>query len=217
MIHHIFQCIYPARCLLCEKVLGKDETDLCRQCRVDAPETAKLKIKISFVARYASVWYYKDKVRSSILHYKFMHHRGHAVGYARILAMKIQREEMDDFQILTWVPVSRRRKYRRGFDQVELLVRHLGRELGVKPVSTLKKIRHTQPQSTLTDPSHRRANVLGAYQVIDPQLVQGKRILLIDDVLTTGATASECAKTLLLAGAAEVSVATLAVAFHEKK
>ena len=63
--------------------------------------------------------------------------------------------------------------------------------------------------------SSRKANVLGAYQVIDPALVAGRRILLLDDIVTTGATASECARMLLTAGAKEVKLATLAVASHE--
>ena len=217
MLSMILNTIYPPKCILCDKILSKDETDLCRNCRVEAPEATKTKIKFSFVAGWTAVWYYKEKVRDSILRYKFRSRRNYAVAYGRLLAMKIQREEMDDFQLLTWVPVSRRRRFRRGFDQAKLLTRYVGRELGISPVATLKKIRHTPPQSSLTEASARRANVLGAYRVIDPQQVKGKRILLIDDILTTGSTVSECAKTLLLAGAADVRVATLAVAVHDKK
>ena len=91
----------------------------------------------------------------------------------------------------------------------------IARELGAEAVCTLKKIRHNQPQSTLGGVSHRKANVLGAYRVIQP--VEGKKILLLDDIVTTGATASECARTLLTAGAKEVKLAALAVASHETK
>ena len=63
----------------------------------------------------------------------------------------------------------------------------------------------------------RRANVMGAFEVIDPELVKGKRILLLDDVITTGSTASECAKTLLLSGAKEVYCAALAAIHPDKK
>ena len=64
--------------------------------------------------------------------------------------------------------------------------------------------------------SHRKANILGAFVVTDPELVRGKCVLLLDDIVTTGATASECARVLLTAGAKEVKLATLAVASHEK-
>ena len=58
--------------------------------------------------------------------------------------------------------------------------------------------------------------MLDAYRVLEPELIKGKRILLLDDIVTTGATASECAKTLMIAGAKEVNLAVLAVAVHEK-
>ena len=78
--------------------------------------------------------------------------------------------------------------------------------------ATLKKVRHNKKQSGLGDISQRRANVLGVYRVLDPEAVRGKRVLLLDDVLTTGATAGECARMLLTAGAKEVHCAALAAA-----
>ena len=85
----------------------------------------------------------------------------------------------------------------------------------MQEVATLQKIRHTKPQSATGNAAHRRANILNAYRVIDPSLIADKRILLLDDIVTTGATASECARTLLTAGAKEVKLATLAVASFE--
>ena len=70
-------------------------------------------------------------------------------------------------------------------------------------------------KSKALNASHRRANILGADEVIDPALVRDKRVLMLDDIVTTGTTASECARMLLTAGAKEVKLATLAVASHE--
>ena len=84
-------------------------------------------------------------------------------------------------------------------------------------VAAAKKIRHTKPQSLMGDVSHRRANILGAYRVTDPASITSKRVLLIDDIITTGATASECARVLLTAGAKEVKLATIAVATHNTR
>ena len=86
----------------------------------------------------------------------------------------------------------------------------MGRELGTAPVPTLKKIRHNRRQSGIRSEAQRRANVLGAYRVLRPEEVRGKRILLLDDVLTTGATSGECARMLLTAGAKEVHCAVIA-------
>ena len=85
----------------------------------------------------------------------------------------------------------------------------------MKPVPTLRKIRHNRPQSGIDDQAKRRANVLGAYSAVCPQEVQGKRILLLDDIITTGATAGECARVLLTAGAKEVHCGFIAAASHQ--
>lgn len=121
----------------------------------------------------------------------------------------------DGFDLITWVPVSRLRKLRRGYDQVELLAKYVGAELGMKPVRLLVKIRHNRAQSGIAGQAKRRANVLGAYRMVNPEQVRGKRILLLDDVITTGATAGECARVLLTAGAKEVHCGCIAAACHE--
>jgi predicted amidophosphoribosyltransferase len=133
-----------------------------------------------------------------------------------MLAMKLLQEEME-FDLLTWAPISRMRKWKRGYDQVELIAKAVGRELGIAPIATLKKRRNNPPQSGIRDAARRRANVFGVYQVLDPNLICGKRILLLDDIMTTGATAGECARMLLTDGAKEVYCAAVAVASHNEK
>ena len=88
----------------------------------------------------------------------------------------------------------------------------MGQELGLAPVPVLKKIRNNRQQSRITGTAERRANVLGAYRMMNPEAVRGKRVLLLDDILTTGATAGECARMLLTAGAEEVHCAVIAAA-----
>lgn len=216
MLKRLQNLLFPPKCLFCNTLLSKDQTDLCHHCWETAPLFEKSKIRFSFVARWTGVWYYKDNVRASILRYKFGRKRSYAKAYGKFLAMKLQRVGMDQFDLLTWVPISRRRKFARGFDQVELLAREVARQLDVPCVRTLRKIRHTPPQSGMGDASHRRANVLGAYRAEDPAGVKDQHILLLDDIITTGSTVSECAKSLMLAGAKAVDVAVLAVASHEK-
>ena len=98
----------------------------------------------------------------------------------------------------------------------KLIAAAVARELNVPLTRTLKKIRNTPPQSGIPNAARRRANVLNAYRAVNNKEWAGKRILLLDDIITTGATASECAKTLLIAGAKEVSCAAVAVAAYEK-
>ena len=212
LYHLLMELLFPPKCVLCRKLLKSGEIDLCRECRADAPEYAGKKINIRFLDSFAAVWYYEGNVRRSLLRFKFYNARSYGVSYGRILAMRLQREYPDGFDMLTWVPVSRLRKLRRGYDQVELLAKAVGRELGLSPVPTLKKIRNNRPQSRLKDPAARRANVLGAYRLLEGAAVKGQRVLLLDDILTTGATAGECARVLLSAGAKEVHCAAVAAA-----
>ena len=81
----------------------------------------------------------------------------------------------------------------------------------------LEKIRHNPAQSGISTAEARRANVSGCYAVPRSELVEGKRILLIDDIITSGATVSECARMLMLAGADSVRAASLAIRRREKK
>ena len=210
LFYRIAQWLFPPKCVLCRQILEKDETDLCRHCRVHAPAAPMSHKKIPHLDRWTAVWYYEDKVRLSILRFKFYIARSYARAYGRFLAMQLLKDDMADFDLLTWVPVSKLRRLKRGYDQVELLSKAVGRELGTEPVRLLKKTRHNRPQSGITGDAARRANVLGAYRVTDPAAIRDKRILLLDDVITTGSTMSECARTLLISGVKQVNCAAVA-------
>jgi len=217
MLNRFWETLFPPKCVLCRKILSEKETDLCRNCREHQPEYNSSKIKLSFLAHWTGLWYYKENVRNSILRYKFYGRRSYAGAYGRLLAMKLLKDGWENTDVISWIPISRQRKFTRGYDQTELLAQITAEELGLELVPTLRKIRNTKPQSTMGDAAHRRANILGAYEVIDPNFLRGKRVLLLDDIVTTGATASEAARMLLTAGAKEVKLATLAVASHDKQ
>ena len=208
----ILRLLFPPKCILCGKILKEEETDLCRSCRTDSPECHKNNLTFSFLDIWAAVWYYDGYIRKSLHRYKFGRARHYAPAYGRLLAMKLTAAYPEGFDVLTWVPVSRIRKFTRGYDQVELLAEAVGRELGIEPVRTLRKLRNNPPQSGISGIEKRRANVLGVYRIENPDLVNGKRVLLLDDILTTGATAGECARVLLTAGAREVHCGCIAVA-----
>lgn len=210
--YRILNLLYPPRCVLCRRLLKKEETDLCTDCRMEAPFFPDTKRKLQFLDSFAAVWYYESSVRGSLLRFKFRGARGYAASYGKLLAMRLMQQYPEGFEVLTWIPVSRLRKLRRGYDQVELLAKAVGRELGMIPVSTLKKVRHNRQQSRISESAQRRANVLGVYRVTDPDLIRDRRVLLLDDILTTGATASEAGRVLLTAGAKEVHCAAVAAA-----
>lgn len=208
--------LFPPKCVLCGKLLRNAENDLCHPCRTDTTHYPSKNPKLPYLAKWIALWYYEGSVRKSLLLYKFRGRRHYAKTYGRLLAMKLLSEETG-FDVLTWVPISTMRKWKRGYDQVALIAHALGDELGIAPVSTLKKVRNNRPQSRLKGAPQRRANVMGAYRCVHPEAIAGKRVLLLDDIITTGATAGECARVLLTAGAAEVVCAAVAAASHHSK
>ena len=216
LIHTLSALLFPPKCVLCGKLLSGEETDLCHDCRCSIQEFPKPHIKLPYLAQWTALWYYEGNVRRSMLRFKFRGARSHAQTYGRLLAMKLLTEGTE-FDILSWVPISRLRKWRRGYDQVQLIAEAVGKELGMDPHRTLIKLRNNRPQSRLGDAAQRRANVMGVYRVADPDTVRGKRILLLDDIMTTGATAGECARVLLTAGAVDVICATVAAASHQQR
>ena len=210
----MWDILFPRKCIFCKTLLKEDETDLCKTCRTEAPDFTSSKNNIPFVAGWTAVWYYRDNVRHSFHRYKFRNALSYAEPYGRFLAMRILQMNIE-FDQLSWVPVSFWRRFSRGYDQVLLIAQSVAKELDVPLVRTLKKVRHNPAQSGISDPSQRKANVIGAYAVQPDADIANKTIILIDDVITTGSTVSECAKTLLTAGAKEVYCAAVASAHKD--
>lgn len=209
-LHGLLDLLFPRKCVFCGRLLQGEETDLCSACRTDAPVFTGPGKSLRFVRGWTAAYFYEAEVRASLLRFKFHGRRSYAAAYGRFLAARIQQTFAGEYDVLTYVPVSRRRRWSRGYDQVWLLAEATARELGKRPVQTLRKVRHNPAQSTLGGADSRRANVLGAYAALETAAVIGKRVLLLDDILTTGATVSECAKVLQLAGAKEILCAALA-------
>lgn len=206
----IYGLLFPPKCVLCGDLLRSGEQDLCKECRSEAHLFPNGKRKLQFLDSFAAVWYYEGSIRRSMLRFKFYGRRSHAVSYGRLLAMELTKEFPDGFDVLTWIPVSRSRRLRRGYDQVELIAKAAARELGMEATPTLRKIRSNPPQSRITGEAQRRANVLGVYRVRQDADIRGKTVVLLDDILTTGATMGEAARMLRTAGAEQVHGAAVA-------
>ena len=193
-VEYLTNTLFPPKCILCGKVLRDGEVDFCRQCRATAPEHPQGKLKLQFIDSAAVVWYYKGSVRKSLHRFKFNRARQLAEPFGRMIAMKVLSCDMEGLDLVTWVPISPLRKLIRGYDQDQLLAEAVARELGLPCMPTLKKIRHNRAQSGIQGYAKRRANVLGVYRPLNEEKIQGATILLVDDILTTGATLGECAR-----------------------
>ncbi|HEU0122890.1 MAG TPA: ComF family protein [Bryobacteraceae bacterium] len=154
-----------------------------------------------------SFGYYEGPLRKMIHHFKYA---GVEVLSGPLGALMVQALPMDlQVDMIVPVPLHWRRRLWRGYNQCELLARPLESRLSVPVVRAIRKTRHTETQATST-PAQRRSNLTGAFVLADQKIVEGKRVLLVDDVLTTGATVTTCSTLLRRGGAKSVTVLTLA-------
>jgi ComF family protein len=191
--------IAPPWCRCCGVPLGIE--GLCGACRIRRPQFA--------YARAALV--YGDIARETIHAFKFGGRRGLANPLGDLLA-GLGKGALPGASpdVLVPVPLHPRRARERGYNQALLLVRRLEWAWGVPAAAdALQRVASTRPQTDL-DAAERRRNVRDAFAVRRPELVAGRHVVLVDDVLTTGATAGECARTLYRAGAVAVGVLTVA-------
>lgn len=207
----LMDLLFPPKCPFCGKLLERGE-QLCPDCQRDLPwlSGGEAETKVEQTGGCVSALRYQDKVRSAIHGYKFQGRSGRSGLFGLLVAQAVS-DHGYSADLVSWPSLSRKRLRRRGYDQGELLAQRVGEELGLPVFRTLDK-KDRPAQSSLEGEAQRRANLLGAYAAVAPEQFQGKRILLIDDVVTTGSTLSECARTLRLAGAGEVLCATLAKA-----
>lgn len=154
---------------------------------------------------------YKGPLAQMIRKLKFARQPQTAQFLGELMKAAVQGGEPDgEFDLISYVPLHWWRRWLRGYNQAELLAERLGR-LSRRPVRRLlRRTRWTQPQTHLSRQA-RIENVRGAFATVRGVDISGKRVLLVDDVLTTGATASEASRVLGKAGAS-VAVAVLAVA-----
>ena len=210
----ILDFFFPRRCPFCGAVAGKEL--LCKKCLRSLPFTGDHAVREGTFGRCAAPLYYEDSVREAILQFKFKAKLGGLSCFGMLMAECAAEHYSGAFDAITWVPVSKKRLKKRGFDQTRYLTGSMCVDWHVAPIETLRKVTDNPPQSTLETEEQRRANVLGVYEAVNAEQFRGKRLLLVDDILTTGATLSECVRVLKEAGAGEVMCLTLAMS-REKK
>lgn len=153
---------------------------------------------------------YEESSRGPILALKHADRLELVPGFAQWLA-RTGKSLIDDSDVIAPVPLHRTRLWRRRYNQAAELARALGRRTGKDvAVQALVRSRATESQGEMVSARARRRNVLGAFKVPDAASVRGRNILLVDDVLTTGATAEACARALKRAGAGKVHILALA-------
>jgi competence protein ComFC len=214
--NRIIDFIYPPYCGVCRKPLPEsDGTDVCGACirqikRHPKPDCRAAKSSFSAAS---SVCLYEGALKDLIHLFKYKNKRSLAGLFARYMIDFVKDEAAfsEGIDMVTFVPLHIKRRRERDFNQSEALGRLIAEELNVPAAECLEKIKQTASQNELSR-RERLNNLKGAFRVRrrSAELLQGRTLLLIDDVMTTGATLDECSRTLLEAGAAEVRCLTLA-------
>lgn len=204
----ILDLVYPPRCPFCARL---DARGLCDDCKRSLPRTEHPLRTGEGFGKCAAPLRYEGAVREALLRLKFGGARAVAKDCGAILAECAAAELGGEFDRVTFVPVSKRRRRKRGYDQAELLARAAARLWDTEAETLLRKRRDNPAQSSLGAEA-RRGNVAGMYEPLHRERIEGGRILLIDDIITTGSTLAECARTLKAAGAASVVCACVASA-----
>ena len=211
-IKHLLDLLYPPKCPFCDKILERRDDSLCDSCQSQLPWTKEGEAgkPIDFCDQHLFPLWYQGQVPDAVHRYKFKSAQTYALVLGSLMSQCLADRWNEQADLVTWVPLSKRRLGERGYDQARLLAQQVSCLSGIPAEATLEKFRETQPQSTLSEESVRRANVQGAYRVMPGADLAGTRIILVDDVATSGATLSECAVCLRLAGAESVMALTLA-------
>lgn len=214
----IFSLLFPPRCIFCGTVLPIKGGTTCSACAKKLPYVEDGNI-LRKIGKYtcAVTFYYEDCVQQGIRALKFRGRKNRAEHFAPYLAQTVAEHLGGEFDAVTYVPIHFLRHVHRGFDQTKLIAEAAADIWEVKLLKTLRKTRNNRPQSSVKDPEARRKNVQNAYTAVNTEAFRGKRLLLIDDVVTTGSTLTACADELLAAGAASVVCAALAGGHPEKK
>lgn len=214
LLDRLLELLYPPRCIFCRRFLEhggpRGGPDVCPACRRILPWTSMCgRQKRRGLSVCVSPLYYEGPVKDCIHRYKFYGAAAYAAPCAALMEECVRASVAGQFDAVSWAPLSRRRLRSRGYDQARLLAGELARRLDMPLISTLEKVRNTAPQSLSGGAGKRFENISGAYRAVG-DAAAGRRILLVDDVITTGATLSECAVALRQAGAKDVLGCTFA-------
>lgn len=226
----IVSAYFPNTCISCGEIIPEDE-DLCEYCfeminRCDPlkrclkcglnKKNCECDKKVFYFEALVAPFYNNGVAKDAMYRYKFRKRESNADYFAKQMSICVENEYRDiHFDGITYVPLSKRKRLLRGFDQCEVLARKMSEILGIKFLPNAlgcKYKRTSQHEMSIAD---REKHVKGMYSYKYSNY--GRTILLIDDIKTTGATLNECARQLLISGADRVYCVTGLITENKKK
>lgn len=208
LLNDLHELLFPRLCPVCGKLLMKNEDVLCAFCAIGMPRYHVQRIDDNILLRV--LWNTTDVKHATtfltynhnspyhnlIIDIKFHGRSDLAVRLGRWAAMEAAKYGFwDNADALVPVPLTRWRRWRRGYNQAEMLAKGMAEVTGLPVLNLLKRTKNGTPQSRLSG-EKRLKNAEGIYRATIPNEWRGKNLVLVDDVMTTGATLSSCAKAL---------------------
>ena len=223
MLHSLIQLLFPRVCVACNAPLMQNEKHLCARCLLDLPQTRfhlqpNNAIEKSFwgrlpiVSAYAFVYFKKGGAAQHILHeIKYKGNTELAIFMGRLYG-SILREAGITLDALAAIPLHSSKLRKRGYNQSQLIAQGLSEGLGIPDISNGLKRTHATQTQTRKSRFDRWQNVEAVFELKETTLFENKHVLLIDDVITTGATIEACGQTILSAPGCRLSIASIAYA-----
>ena len=223
LINDILDFFFPRYCMLCGERLSTQENHVCLPCYMHLPRTMfhslvhspveKLFWGLIKIEKATSFIYYKDNNKEILLQLKYKNNPDVGIYMASQYAKEIKDSGFfDDIDVIVPVPLHWMRRLKRGYNQSEYVAKGISSETRI-PVclKAVKRIINNKSQTRMLR-NYRRDNVEGIFRLVHPELLADKHVLIIDDVTTTGSTICACAKEILKAPNARVSVLTISFA-----
>lgn len=206
----ILDFISPRQCVVCGKRLSPTERSLCSSCLLHLPRTtyqftptdnpmAQLFWHLIPIQHAAAFIYYEphSEVAQVVYHMKYADRPDIGEDMGRLMAVEMQQAGFfDDIDLLVPVPLSRKRQRQRGYNQSERLAQGISDITHLPVVTKALRRKHFLQSQTLLSRQERQKNVADMFELRDDNMLQGRHVLLIDDICTTGATLTACADTL---------------------
>lgn len=220
--------LYPPKCMVCGTLLSDYKFLVCPKCTKTLPFNShcckvcgipidsvygenictSCKGKRKAVSLTLAPFVYKDEIRKAIISLKFYRKTYLAATLASFIFIEIKRKNITG-DIITFVPIHFLRKSKRGYNQSQFIAKSLSEMTAIPLMPLLKKTRNTKPLSKMNKKQRMEA-VKNVFEPIKGKKLNGEKIILVDDVITTGSTTGECAKTLKKMGAGEIIVCAAA-------
>ena len=197
--------LFPQRCAVCGRVSESESELCCRDCFEKLPfDKLQRAAPVNFCRAIFTPLLYSGLARKAILRYKFRGKKASALFFAQLMARCFCEHCTMSADAVTWIPVSKARLKERGYDQAQLLARHVAEILGLPLICALTKVKDNPAQSGVRTRNAKAENVKGVYEPAEGVNLDGLTVLLVDDILTTGSTMAEAARTLMKASAEDI-------------